>query len=265
MIIRCRTVKTVRVEYGAPVTRSMRLLRVFPPSQRGAQTVESLEWKCTPRESTAEVRSDAFGNQVLGLVHPKIARRFVFEMKLVTARDHNNGNVPDSVSLETGLSETRLGAFLMPSALADFNGVLLPMARALQGQPVSEICAAVHELLRYEPGNTFVNTPASVALEQGSGVCQDFAHLMIAFCRALKFPARYVAGYSPTEGAMHAWVEVLENNAWEAWDPTHNQRTMPECVFVAGGRDFRDVAPLTGTYQGPPGPRLEVRCDTKLL
>lgn len=249
------------MEYAAPVTRSMRLLRVFPPSVRGSQKVESLEWKCTPSESTFKIHTDAFGNQILGLVHHQIPHRFSFEMEMVTTRE----SPLQGVSLETGLSDTRLGAFLMPSALADFNGVLLPMARNLQGQPVSEICAAVYDLLRYEPGHTFVDTPASVALQQTSGVCQDFAHLMIAFCRALKIPARYVAGYSPTEGGMHAWVEVLQDNIWQAWDPTHNQPTLPECVFVAAGRDFRDVAPLTGNYQGAPGARLEAHCETKVL
>jgi transglutaminase-like putative cysteine protease len=261
MIIRCRTVKTVCVKYPAPAVHCMRLLRVFPPAQRGGQTVESLDWKCTPRESTFGMRADDFGNEVLALAHSKIAKRFQFEMELITARESTFTDVP----LETNLPENRLNAFLMPSALVDFNGVLLPMARALQGQPVAEICAAVHELLRYEPGKTFVDTPASAALEQGSGVCQDLAHLMIAFCRALKIPARYVAGYSPTEGAMHAWVEVLEDDVWKAWDPTHNRRTAPEFVYVASGRDFRDVAPLTGTYQGAPGANLEVRCETKVL
>jgi len=261
MNIRCRTLKRISVEYAAPITHSMRLLRVFPPPVRGGQSVESLDWKCTPRENAFDVHEDVFGNEVLGLRHREIKQQFTFEMELVTVQKSTFTGIP----LETGLPETRLGAFLMPSALADFNGVLLPMARALQGQPAAEICAAVHELLRYEPGRTFVNTPASVALEQGCGVCQDLAHLMIAFCRALKIPARYVAGYSPTEGAMHAWVEVLENNVWNAWDPTHNQPTSPEYVYVASGRDFRDVAPLTGTYQGAPGPRLEVHCATKVL
>jgi len=261
MKFRCRTIKRIVVGYGAPVANSIRLLRAFPPHRRGAQTVESLDWRCDPKESTFGVRTDDFGNQILGLSHHQIPGKFTFEMELVTVHESTFAGV----SLETGLSEARLNPFLMPSALADFNGVMLPMARALEGQPVSEICAAVYDLLRYEPGNTFVDTPASVALAQQNGVCQDFAHLMISFCRALKIPARYVSGYSPTEGAMHAWVEVLENDIWQAWDPTHNQRTLPECVFVAAGRDFRDVAPLTGTYQGPPNPKLEVHCSTKVL
>jgi hypothetical protein len=261
MKFRCRTIKKVCVDYGAPVTNSMRLLRAFPPHHRGAQSVESLDWRCDPKESTFGVRTDDFGNQILGLSHHQIPGRFIFEMELVTSHE----STFEGVSQETGLSKARLQPFLMPSALADFNGVMLPMARALEGQPISEICAAVYELLKYEPGNTFVDTPASTALAQQTGVCQDFAHLMIAFCRSLKIPARYVSGYCPGEGAMHAWVEVLQNNIWEAWDPTHNQRTLPECVFAAAGRDFRDVAPLTGTYQGPPNPKLKVHCGTKVL
>lgn len=261
MKIRCRTFRRVSVDYGAQVINSMRLLRVFPPHRRGGQSIESLDWRCVPKESTFGVRADNFGNQVLGLSHHEIPQSFLFEMEMVTVHESTFAGV----SAETGLSESRLHPFLMPSALADFNGVMLPMARALQGQPVSEICAAVYDLLKYEPGNTFLDTPASVALAQQRGVCQDFAHLMISFCRALQIPARYVSGYSPTEGAMHAWVEVLEDNAWQAWDPTHNQRTLPECVFVAAGRDFNDVAPLAGTYQGPKNPKLEVYCTTKVL
>src|SRR5690606_25527420 len=84
MSIRCRTIKRVRVDYAAPITHSMRLLRVFPPTRRGWQTVESLDWKCTPRESTFDVHQDAFGNEVLGLRHAEIKRSFLFEMELVT-------------------------------------------------------------------------------------------------------------------------------------------------------------------------------------
>ncbi|MEO6907839.1 MAG: transglutaminase N-terminal domain-containing protein, partial [Abditibacteriaceae bacterium] len=123
------------MDYGAPVTNSLRLLRVFPPHRRGGQAVESLDWRCEPKESTFGVRTDDFGNQILGLSHHQISSQFIFEMELVTSTD----SAVEGVTLETGLTEERLNPFLMPSALADFNGVMLPMSRALEGQPISEI------------------------------------------------------------------------------------------------------------------------------
>ena len=116
--------------------------------------------------------------------------------------------------------------------------------------------------MSYGFDRTGVHTTAGQALAAGHGVCQDYAHLMLALCRLLGIPARYVSGHLVGEGGgTHAWVEVLQpvpGQAVEilAWDPTHDRPADLRYLTVAVGRDYHDVAPVSGTYRGPDAGRL---------
>jgi len=117
----------------------------------------------------------------------------------------------------------------------------------------------IHAEFRYQPDATQWNSPAADVLRLRAGVCQDFAHVMLGLCRALKIPARYVSGYlynGPADQlkgaqASHAWVEVfLPDVGWCGLDPTNNQRIDGRYVKVAAGRDYADVTPIRGRYRG---------------
>jgi transglutaminase-like putative cysteine protease len=111
--------------------------------------------------------------------------------------------------------------------------------------------------LAYGSGATGVTTTAAQALRVGKGLCQDYAHLMLAICRAVKLPARYVSGHMVAEGGSHAWVEVLlpatEPDRWVAvaFDPTNRRQPNLGYTTVAVGRDYRDVSPSSGHYSAP--------------
>jgi transglutaminase-like putative cysteine protease len=117
----------------------------------------------------------------------------------------------------------------------------------------------VRAQLEYTSGVTDVSTSALEALEHGHGVCQDFAHLTLSVLRGLGIPARYVSGYlhpsadaavgEVVTGQSHAWVEWWCGD-WIAWDPTHGVAVGERHVTVARGRDYADVPPLKGVYQG---------------
>ena len=103
-----------------------------------------------------------------------------------------------------------------------------------------------------------VATTAAEAWAGGVGVCQDYAHCMLALARLCGLSARYVSGHLLGEGGTHAWVEVLVPHPREpeasravAFDPTHVRRAGLRYVTVAVGRDYADVAPTSGTYEGP--------------
>ena len=151
------------------------------------------------------------------------------------------------------------------------------------GLPALEAARAlmerIHNELSYETDSTEVNTPALEALEQGKGVCQDFAHIMLGCLRTLGLPARYVSGYlltRPPPGkprligadASHAWVSVYvplpvdsdepadgdgTAGAWFDFDPTNNRcgwgSPGEDYVTLATGRDFADVSPMRGVIQ----------------
>jgi transglutaminase-like putative cysteine protease len=147
-------------------------------------------------------------------------------------------------------------------------------------QAAQELTARMHRDLRYETASTDINTPALEALAQQRGVCQDFAHILVACLRSLGLPARYVSGYLLTQpppgqarlvgsDASHAWASVflpeLATHACQGWldlDPTNNRTgwASPGLDFVrlAVGRDFADVSPLRGVLQGGGAHTLEV-------
>jgi transglutaminase-like putative cysteine protease len=111
--------------------------------------------------------------------------------------------------------------------------------------------------MTYTPGVTCVHTTAAEAVAGRAGVCQDYAHVMLAVCRAAGVPARYVSGHLVGEGGSHAWVEVVvppsagETRARAfAFDPTHDRHAGHDYITVAVGRDYTDVAPTSGTFVG---------------
>jgi transglutaminase-like putative cysteine protease len=126
---------------------------------------------------------------------------------------------------------------------------------------------AIYQSCTYEPGSTTISTTAAAVLAGRRGVCQDFAHLLIALCRGLGLSARYVSGYlydpdKPSDAilASHAWAEVyLDGRGWLGLDPTHNRMVGPLYARVAVGRDYTDAAPVRGVYQGRVQETLEVQ------
>jgi transglutaminase-like putative cysteine protease len=127
--------------------------------------------------------------------------------------------------------------------------------------------------LEFKPGFTTVNTPVESVLVSRKGVCQDFAHLMIACLRNLGLPARYVSGYIETfpppgkeklvgSDASHAWVSVyFPNVGWVEFDPTNNLLPSDNHVTVAFGRDYFDVAPIKGIIFSSGGQNIDVKVD----
>jgi transglutaminase-like putative cysteine protease len=123
--------------------------------------------------------------------------------------------------------------------------------------------------MRYTRGVTGVSTTAAEAFALGGGVCQDYAHVMLALCRLCGLPARYVSGHLLGEGATHAWIEVLlpdgDGAVAHAFDPTHGVRTGLRHLTVATGRDYADVAPTSGTFRAGPSGALTSRQRVTLM
>jgi len=121
----------------------------------------------------------------------------------------------------------------------------------------------------YVKRSTHVDTPIEEAIRSGQGVCQDFAHIMIAMVRNLRVPCRYVSGYlhrdpdhadRSDEGATHAWVEALiPRVGWVGFDPTNNLIVGGRHIRTAIGRDYADVSPTVGTMKGSAETELQVR------
>jgi len=154
------------------------------------------------------------------------------------------------------------------------------------GRPVlvaaAELCRRIYADFDYKPGATKVDTPALDAFRQRAGVCQDFAHVMLAMLCGLGLPARYVSGYLRTvpaggtevgsietltgADASHAWVSVHDGrDTWVDLDPTNNKPADQDHVTTAWGRDYRDVVPVRGVIAGGGSQQVDVEVDVTPL
>jgi transglutaminase-like putative cysteine protease len=181
----------------------------------------------------------------------------------------------DWADLEALLAADDYWEMLLPSQFAHSSEELEDLAQDLQcrrrGNPlelVTELNQAIYQSFAYVPNSTRVDSPIDEALRTRQGVCQDFAHIMIALLRPLRIPGRYVSGYlfhgeenqdRSLEGASHAWVEVLlPRLGWTAFDPTNNLIAGDRHIRVAVGRDYADVPPTRGVYKGQTESELSV-------
>ncbi|MFZ4455200.1 MAG: transglutaminase family protein [Bacteroidales bacterium] len=141
--------------------------------------------------------------------------------------------------------------YTKPTALlVDYYGAIDFSGVDTVAQKVERISEQLSRTFWYETGATSVTTSAHQALEMGRGVCQDFAHLLIAFCRMADIPARYVAGFMQGEGYTHAWVEFYEAGIWLPFDPTHNRWVEDGYIKLAQGRDYADCPIERGVFNG---------------
>ncbi len=168
---------------------------------------------------------------------------------------------------------THASALARPTpALDAFVGEL---ALAPLGDPLSSVAAlsdTLHAAFTYAPGATTAESPIEHILASRRGVCQDYAHVMIAIARSWAIPARYVSGYLHVTGddhahvpgnAMHAWVEcLLPGLGWVGFDPT-NLGLPDRHIRVAVGRDYRDVSPTRGVRQGGDEEELTVHVSVR--
>ncbi len=224
------------------------------------------------------LRRDPWGNRHLSFGHARVHEelivdsRFVVELQDRPAPDPNRGPAWEAVArglrYRAGRGLQEADEFALASAYASPDEALAAYARRafLPGRTLAAAGLAlmhqIHADLRYLPHSTTVVTRAADALAQRSGVCQDFAHVFIAACRALGLAARYVSGYlltRPLPGvpklvgadASHAWVELwCPEQGWLALDPTNAVPANLDHVTLAWGRDYADVAPLRGVLRG---------------
>jgi transglutaminase-like putative cysteine protease len=254
---RYRIHQRLTYRYDGPVRALTQRLVVQPRMVHGDQRRINRRLSildATPRH--VEVRVDEFGNTVVTLEIPRVEREVTFVTSSIVERDARHG--PHLVPA-TMLDDRRL---LDATALTGADPTIDLLAEELLASGLSGGALAsaanecVHNALSYESGATSVRTTAAEALARGAGVCQDYAHVLLALTRRLGLPSRYISGQMLGFGGSHAWVEVIVPDGHGqarvlSLDPTHGRATGFEYVTVAVGRDYGDVAPLSGTYRAP--------------
>ena len=241
------------LRFSEPVTRHNFVLRCLP-STTPTQTVLEAQTMVTPTTTIAH-QTDGFGNLVqVGRIDPK-HREFSFT---------SSGTVV--VEVETDASEPLHPMYLRPSRMtqpgphvAAFAEDVLRVCRNLPPYDKAlRLSNALHATMAYEQGVTDVGTCAEEALAGGRGVCQDFAHVLVALCREAGVAARYVNGFLIGEGETHAWVEVYDGCHWRGVDPTNNALVSNDYIALAHGRDFSDCPIERGVFRGNAHQRQKV-------
>jgi transglutaminase-like putative cysteine protease len=255
--------QSFRYDYDAPVRSLRQRLVVVPPTRHGSQYRRAHRLEIIGAAAQRYVRRDARGNVVASLRAEHVPESIEFRLAAVVEWVRDDG---PAVLPATGPAAARL---LRPTRLTAADDRLRAFAADLGGPARSpldsaeRICAAVHAAMRYACDVTSVRTTAAEALAGGQGVCQDFAHVMLALCHIVGLPARYVSGHLLGQGGTHAWVEVVVPEAPDAiavaFDPCNGGRTNSRYVTVATGRDYSDVAPTSGSYVGDTNGHLTTR------
>jgi transglutaminase-like putative cysteine protease len=238
--------------YDAPVRDLNHRLVVVPPRRYGDQYRRQHSITVSAADARTTHRRDAAGNTVSRFRVPLVPDRVEFVVEAVVERV---GPGADVLLPAAALSDPRL---LRPTQLTAADPAIRELAATMASPDrlatAERFCAYVYKTISYAHGVTSVATTAAEALAGGRGVCQDAAHVMIALCRAIGLPARYVSGHLLGEGGTHAWVEVIVADAagarTVAFDPSHGRRAGRDYLTIATGRDYTDVAPTSGTYVG---------------
>jgi transglutaminase-like putative cysteine protease len=263
-------VHTTAYAYPDPVTESYTVVHLQPHSDSD-QFCRRYELDVTPK---ARVLSyvDRFGNAV-----QHFAILPTHDRLTVTARSNVTTTLAPSTTWQP-LEATRarldfdsrldvLWDFVRESPYVHFSPRLaeflseLPAPSEAIGMWCEAVSSHIHSTFAYDKTATSVRTAVDEALAARAGVCQDFAHVMIAALRSARIPARYVSGYvfrgnsgtSPILGAdaSHAWCEAyLAPYGWIGFDPTNDLVVNGQFVKVAIGRDYKDVSPVRGVYRG---------------
>lgn len=274
--MKLRVLHRTRYTYGAPVRESFNETRLQPISS-GSQSCSGFLLKVLPSSRLSHYL-DFYLNCVHVFEIPQPHTELVVEAtSTVTTGDApalpaDARPAPLSAMGEC-LRQDRCYDFLQSSTYVEVSAELWRLAiDATEGetdawQAAQGIMRHVFREFRYQAETTHAHTHMREVLAQRTGVCQDFAHVMLGMCRTLKIPARYVSGYlynGPAETlkgaqASHAWVEVyLPGGGWCGLDPTNNQPVDGHYVKVAVGRDYADVTPVKGTYRGTGKRKLSV-------
>jgi transglutaminase-like putative cysteine protease len=279
--------------YESPVSFARCSLRLEPKSGDGQQLVShTVDIKPKPADRT--IRHDFFGTHTESVLIETPHRNLRIDSRSrVSVSRHAPGRSAESPDWESvrdlAFEATSLGpdspiGYVFASPLVPvqqpvtaYAAVSFPQQRGILAGAV-DLMHRIRTEFKYDPKATVISTPLNEVFEKRHGVCQDFAHVMIAGLRGLGLPAAYVSGYLRTipppgkarlqgADATHAWVSLWcgVEMGWIGFDPTNDILVENDHIVLAVGRDFSDVSPVDGIIVGSRRQKLAVAVDVLLV
>lgn len=275
MILECQ--HETRLRYSHAVTEWLAEFRIEPLSDEG-QSCQSFHLSVSQPVTQHKYR-DGFGNSVhhLNLLAPHL-EVIVLAASVVQTHPRKNLNLHSDLLWPLDAETLPLAAYDYVTMKGPVRQApkLAPILETLQPQNGARVIDTAMQVSRYIKTHftyakavTSSSSPVDDVLDMGKGVCQDFAHLMIAILRSFGIPSRYVSGYLHRPGKdsqSHAWVEVwLGDAGWYGIDPTNDVAIDEHFVKVAIGRDYTDVPPNKGIYRGVGEETIFARVESREL
>ncbi|MEQ8445908.1 MAG: transglutaminase family protein [Pelagibacterium sp.] len=267
--------------YDAPVSGGRHLVRVFPANLPGIQRVVAASLTVDPQPAELTEFTDFFGTRVATLAYRSAHEALDIAIAARVEVLRGNPGIDFTPTLDTLRKEIAgnwdMGSlsphhFLSASPRIGIDPAITAYAgtSARTGASVRDLardlCLRIHTDFAYDGEATLVDTPVDEAFALKRGVCQDFAHIMIAGLRGLGVPTGYVSGFLrtiPPEGeerlegadAMHAWVKVWcgRETGWVEFDPTNAMFAGEDHIVIGYGRDYSDVTPIIGMLRSAGG------------
>ncbi len=275
-------------DFSAQVTEADHIVKLRPRDLRH-QRCESFELQVSPDCEVATEMADYFGNESSVLIHRRALKRLEVTARSVV--DVRLPFIPDETEtppwemvrarILTDRSRSALEALECtypspqvesPAGIVDFALQSFTPKRSLL-TAARDLTERIYREFVFDPSATTIATPVSEVFERRRGVCQDFAHFLIACFRSLGLAARYVSGYLETDpppgseklvgaDASHAWVSLYcPDVGWIDLDPTNGCLPSLRHITIGWGRDYLDICPLRGVVNGGGEPVLSVGVD----
>ena len=267
-----------KFHYATPVSESVMETRMHPRSEAGQRCL-TFHLAVSPRCRAFSYR-DYLGNNIHHFDIPGQHSHLVIVaeslLEIQPAAELPAALTPESwVELDHQVQQGDYWEMLFASEFAQPTPALMELAQTFdvrrRDDPLTllrEINDRVYDWFEYVPKSTKVDSPIDEALHSRRGVCQDFAHIMIALVRNLRIPCRYVSGYlhrrtqdhnRSADDATHAWIEAfLPPLGWVGFDPTNRLLAGERHIRTAIGRDYADVPPTKGIFRGRTASELSV-------
>ena len=295
--MRLHVTHETRYDYVPPVETAQHLAHL-KPRETASQRLVSHALRITPEPAQRSEAPDVYGNTraffALESTHEELV--VTAESVVETSEPVLAPSIARALPWETVRERFRYSKgsrfdaasdFVFPSRYVPRHDDFAAYARPsfAPGRPTFDVATDLMQRMYrdfdYDAGSTEISTPAVEALAQRKGVCQDFAHILIACFRTMGLPARYVSGYLLTQpppgqprlvgaDASHAWVSVYLPGAdgpgdWADFDPTNGRQPGEDYVTLAFGRDYSDVSPMRGVLHGGARHTLDVGVTVRPL
>ncbi|WP_053116782.1 transglutaminase family protein [Pseudomonas sp. P1.31] len=275
--------------YDSPVSLAQQLAHLWPRECTWQRCTEQ-KLLISPEPTARRDELDVFGNPLTRLAFERphdelqVNARLTVEVLARPVLDFKQSPAWEQTRDALTYSSLPLSAEILEACRYRFQSPYVHLKRSFvefsqscfaPGQPlmlgVQALMQKIFSEFTFDAEATQVATPLVEVLERRRGVCQDFAHLMLACVRSRGLAARYVSGYLLTQpppgqprligaDASHAWVSVFcPVLGWVDFDPTNNVQPALEHITLAWGRDFSDVSPLRGVILGGGNHDPEVR------